>query len=186
MGGYESREFDRLKARKFRPYSIGHQRMYTKAIDELRGSKRAIFEAGFGIGWGLGEMLKAGIVGRYLGCEPNADSFIYTSGLYGKAAGVVLHPDSFTPDYAAGRVGEGYDVAFCIEVIEHVPMCDHLEFLRGLRNLAPVLYFSTPDKIRVPAEGVRTVDDWRRLLAEAGFTDVRVDTSQWTYLYRAR
>jgi 2-polyprenyl-3-methyl-5-hydroxy-6-metoxy-1,4-benzoquinol methylase len=90
--------------------------------------------------------------------------------------------EGFTP----ARVGYIFDFAFCIEVIEHVPMDDHVRFLRDLRRLSPVLFFSTPDKNKVPAEGVRTVSDWTRVIREAGFTDVSVDMSRWTYLYRCK
>jgi hypothetical protein len=156
QAGYESHEYDRLKERKFRPYSRGHQVMYLQAIAELKrdfapGSVR-VLEAGFGIGWGLGEMLKAGILKSYVPYEPN------------------LAPD--------------FDAAFCIEVIEHVPMDQHVDFLRGLHRQSPLLFLSTPDKDKKPTEGVRTKDDWVMRLIEAGFSKVDVMTKEWTYLYR--
>src|SRR5690606_36363266 len=81
---YESKEFDRLRGRKFRDYSIGHQRMYTTAIEKIKAERGGampldIFEAGFGIGWGLQQMDKAGVIGRYVGVEPNAGSFSYVA-----------------------------------------------------------------------------------------------------------
>lgn len=190
MGTPDSREYDRLVERGFKPYSMGHRRMYEKAIFHLLGEKRPlhIVEAGFGIGWGLDQMVEAGIVRRYTGFEPNRDSFNYVAERYaGKAgwdgANMALLNEAFPP----GAVAEGFaDATVCIEVIEHVPMDDHANFLRALRSLAPVLYFSTPDIRRQPREGVRTASAWGALLEYVGFTRVDIDASEWTTFYRAR
>lgn len=188
QAGYESKELDRLKERDFRPYSKGHRVMYLQAIAELMrdhpaGSVR-VLEAGFGIGYGLGEMIRAGILKSYVGYEPNKDSFNYTWDLpevmqAKRTMDIALFPLAFEPN-----LDPAFDVAFCIEVIEHVAMEDHVTFLKGLYQMAPVLYLSTPDKDKVPAEGVRTKDDWVLRLMEAGYAHVDVMTKEWTYLYR--
>lgn len=198
---YESKEYDRLKRRKFAPYSAGHQAMYNLAIAEIALDlatapvKRAdIFEAGFGIGFGLGQMLAAEIVSTYIGCEPNLDSFTYTALTEERRGppkhGAVWLKHEPLSNTLVDRLFQDEvlpaDYAFCIEVIEHVAMADHLAFLQTLRRVAPRLYFSTPDIVRVPKEGVRTTGEWLQLLARAGFKDVQVVKDHWTYLYKCR
>lgn len=199
MGTADSREFDRLKGRKFKPYSLGHQRMYTKAIDgikadKLNGSPADIFEAGFGIGWGLEQMLAAGVVNSYVGCEPQVDSFNYVEKTvmaqrWPRAEGVWLRHEPFGSALVESMLSDGvapFEHAFCIEVIEHVPLDDHLAFLQNLHNVAPVLWFSTPDIRTSPKEGVRTTLEWKGLLHLAGFDTVDVDSSEWTTLYHCK
>lgn len=199
---YESTEYDRLVKRKFKPYSLGHQRMYTKAIErihaelprtEVAEARARIFEAGFGIGFGLQKMVEAGIVESYTGCEPNRASYDYTAGI---VAGlkplerIHIYNESFGQVLADRMAEHGFeqypfDEAFCIEVIEHVPMDQHLEFLIALRQMAPRLWFSSPDKTK-SREGVRTIKEWTTLLKQARFEKVDVDVSEWTYLYECR
>lgn len=185
---YESKEYDRLVARKFKPYSTGHQRMYTTAIERIKQGEphgRMIFEAGFGIGFGLQTMLDAGVVYNYTGCEPNLDSFQYVENTI-KRDGVFLIHAPFGQEMADALTREGgFQEAFCIEVIEHVPMHLHLQFLIALRQMAPRLWFSSPDKDR-SKEGVRTTKEWTALLRQAKFESIDVDTSNWTYLYECR
>lgn len=190
MGTLDSREYDRLRARKFRPYSLGHQRMYTKAIESI-GSPADIFEAGFGIGWGLEQMLSAGVVNSYVGCEPQVDSFKYVDKTviperWPRAEGIWLRHEPFSGTLVTELLSEGiapFDHAFCIEVIEHVPMDDQQAFLGDLYNMAPKLWFSTPDIRRAPKEGVRTAEEWKAMLHQAGFEQVDVDASEWTTLF---
>jgi hypothetical protein len=200
QAGYESREYDRLVERDFKPYSRGHQVMYLQSIADIlaeRGERNTrVLEAGFGIGWGLDKMVEANILRSYVGYEPNKDSFRYVLDRYPRAAGV-MHLSPGTNPSAQGEyetlllnlpfepnLDPAFDAAFCIEVIEHVAMADHVEFLKGLYAMAPRLYLSTPDKNKVPREGVRTKDDWVMRLMEAGFSKVDVMTKEWTYLYR--
>ncbi len=182
---YESHEYRRLVERGFRPYSRGHRAMYLTAIDRLKklGTPVSIFEAGFGIGYGLDEMLAAGIVERYFGCEPNLESFRYVMQRHGHAPRIDLVEEPFAS--ATGLRGAPYDAAFCIEVIEHVPMHEHEWFLRCLRDRSPRLFLSTPDS-RKSSEGVRTMGDWLAILQTAGWERIDVDTSHWTYLYDCR
>lgn len=192
---YESHEYDRLVGRKFKPYSVGHQRMYTKAIAHIvediyrTTDKVSVFEAGFGIGFGIQKMVEAGILKSYTGCEPNRASYEYTAGLIAglrPLQHVRLYHDSFDQSMATGLTSHGqFNECFCIEVIEHVPMEQHLEFLIALRQMAPRLWFSSPCKTK-SKEGVRSLKEWTTLLRQARFETVDVDASEWTYLYECR
>lgn len=180
---YPSHEYDRLKDRGFKPYSRGHRKMYLTPIERLAaaGQRVHVFEAGFGIGYGVEEMVKAGVVASFTGCEPDEASFHYVRNIVapGLGAKIELLNEPFSLTTCAGRQ---FDVAFCVEVIEHIPMADHLDFLTRLGRMAPRLFFSTPDK-RFSKEGVRSLPEWLDLLAVAGFPKVIPDLSNWTYLY---
>lgn len=202
---YESKEFDRLRGRRFKDYSEGHRRMYLNAIEKIKRERGGampldIFEAGFGIGYGIQQMDQAGIVGRYQGVEPNAKSFNYVANgdTYPEGRrGLMFNADPrfhLTQEEFGQEVADRimmlrsqgqFHEAFCIEVIEHVPMDMHLQFLIALRQMAPRLWFSSPDKAK-SKEGVRTTKDWVALLRQARFEHIDVDTSNWTYLYECR
>lgn len=179
----DCREYQAAKRRQFRPYSLGHRLMYETPLTLMTRSDRsrerfAILEAGFGIGFGLDRMVETGVIGRYVGYEPDNESFAYVAERHGKRDGIELRHAPFE----ATDVG-GFDHAFCIEVIEHVPPEKHQGFLVGLRKMTVgTLWLSTPDKAR-SAHGVRTVDAWLRFIRAAGFHDVTVHQEQWTTLY---
>ena len=198
MGTPDSREYDRLKERGFKPYSKGHREMYEKAIRDMNTwggygnpppsplkhpAGARVLEAGFGIGWGLDRMLHESVLRSYVGYEPNKDSFDYVKGRYlpGGPVDLLFLNLPFEPN-----LDPAFDVAFCIEVIEHVPMDKHEAFLAGLRQMAPVLYFSTPDSHKVPREGVRTMDQWLAMLLRVGYDSRKLhfDDSEWTTFYR--
>jgi 2-polyprenyl-3-methyl-5-hydroxy-6-metoxy-1,4-benzoquinol methylase len=192
MGTLDSREYDRLKDRNFRDYSEGHRHMYLSAIDQIGAEDRSvsIFEAGFGIGYGLKQMLAADIVGRYVGCEPQVDSYNYTVKEMAEEAlaeRLTLVHAPFGEDMVDAYKGE-FSHAFCIEVIEHVPLELHADFIGRLAAmLAPsgTLWLSTPCSKRNAREGVRTTEEWEAMLRHQ-FGEVTVDRSRWTYLYRCR
>lgn len=179
MGTLDSREYDQLKKREFRPYSFGHRMMYEIPLKEMKGRKWTVYEAGFGIGWGLDRMIEEDVLNRYVGCEPNLDSFNYVKSRHGERRNVALDHAPFR----AVTMTPPFDHVFCIEVIEHVPMEAHLEFLRGLRKMGMLLWFSTPDSSK-SKEGVRRASEWSDLLSQAGFTSVQIDKSHWTYLFK--
>jgi hypothetical protein len=181
MGTLNSREYRALKGRKFQPYPEGHRRMYEIPIELMRGNQYRIYEAGFGIGWGLDQMVAANIIEHYVGCEPDQESYEYVHKRHGHRENVTLVRASFVPPELPP-----FDFSFCIEVIEHVPMQEHASFLEGLRRLGPRLWFSTPDIERHAEEGVRTTAEWMSLLRRAGFEVVSVNTDHWTYLYECR
>lgn len=187
MGTPDSREYDRLVERNFEPYSKGHRMMYLRAIERMgniagpRGAR--VIEAGFGIGWGVDQMLAQDVLKSYVGYEPNKNSYLYVANplkTHQRVDDLVL----FNLPFEA-NLDPAFDFAFCIEVIEHVPMDRHLDFLKGLHKMAPTLFFSTPDIRRAPEEGVRTTEAWRDMLREAGYGLVRIDPREWTTLYTA-
>lgn len=193
MGTLDSREYDRLKERNFHDYSEGHRHMYLSAIRQIATEAKpvSIFEAGFGIGYGLGKMQEAGIVGRYVGCEPQVDSFNYTAKRFSDAEQAGLNYTLIHAPFSDDLVnthGADFEHVFCIEVIEHLTLDRHAEFIANLRAmLVPggTLWLSTPCKRRNAREGVRTTEDWEAMLC-AEFQHVDVDRSRWTYLYRCR
>lgn len=180
MGSLDCNEYENLMRRKGGDYSLGHRIMYETPIRLLTGKRRNILEAGFGIGWGLDQMVKADIVESYRGCEPNADSFNFVRRKWGDAARISLRHGSFERTKPADHV-------FCIEVIEHVPMVGHAGFLADLRaSTAGTLWMSTPDVTKHRSEGVRTKEEWKAMIHAAGFNDVTVHTEQWTVLFVAQ
>lgn len=194
MGTLDSREYDRLVERGFKPYSAGHRRMYEKAMATMYRdgpTPARVLEAGFGIGYGLDQMVASlGLLKSYVGYEPNKDAFDYVHARYPMASTPRSRPDytnmlllnlPFRPN-----LDPAFDYAVCIEVIEHVPMEGHLDFLRGLCAMAPVLCFSTPDIVRQPREGVRAAGEWLDLLTRAGYVSLVMDASEWTNYYEAR
>lgn len=184
-----SREYAKLKRRGFRPYSEGHRIMYEHPLALIRQVNRTtrrpyIVEAGFGIGYGLARMLEAACFNHYVGFEPDRDSFNYTAKEVVPARMrdcTTLLNEPFSPESF-----EGYaDHAFCIEVIEHVPLEDQEEFVAGLREvLLPfgTLWLSTPSMER-NEHGVRETGDWLNLIRRSGFTRSVVHDDQWTTLY---
>jgi 2-polyprenyl-3-methyl-5-hydroxy-6-metoxy-1,4-benzoquinol methylase len=195
MPAEQSREYQALKRRGFKPYSRGHQLMYLapltlmERVSAHHPANRAaepyrILEAGFGIGWGLDQMIARGLIGRYLGFEPDSESFDYVAGRmkgYDNLNIELVHRP-FEHGIAA-YADERFDHGFCIEVIEHVEAVDHLPFLQALRAaVSGTLWFSTPDRMR-SNHGVRAASDWRILLHEAGFGSVTHHPDQWTDLY---
>lgn len=178
MGSLDCNEYEALMRRNGREYSAGHRVMYESPIRLLSGKRRNILEAGFGIGWGLDQMLAAGIIDKYVGYEPNADSFSYVRSRQGARIEIELHHGQFV------RQPRKFDHVFCIEVAEHVPLEGHAGFLADLyASTGTTLWMSSPDVRKHPGEGVRTAGEWKALLYAAGFSDVTVHREQWTVLF---
>jgi hypothetical protein len=180
-----SREYDKLQRRGFRPYSEGHRIMYDFPLQLLRRVRRSeeplnILEAGFGIGYGLNKMVEGGVIGEYIGYEPDRDSYRYVAEAHGQDPRLTLINAEFAAD---GRTAFA-DHTFCIEVIEHVPVDHHLKFLSALRRVTRgTLWLSTPCKDRCPEHGARPCRQWRSLIRDAGFDNVVAHNDQWTTLY---
>lgn len=180
----DCREYEAARKRNFQPYSRGHQIMYEGPLTLMERGDRAkekftILEAGFGIGWGLDRMIEKGVIGSYLGFEPDRGSFDYVRGRHKSTPNLDLRHAPFE-----GQAPQ-FDHVFCIEVIEHVPPDDHAGFITGLRKSLKsggTLWLSTPDKER-STHGVRTASDWRLQIALAGFADITRHDEQWTTLY---
>ena len=198
MGTPDSREYDRLRDRNFRDYSEGHRHMYLSAIKQIHEAtdgaghvphrRVSIFEAGFGIGYGLKQMLAAGIVDRYVGVEPQIDSYKYTVAEladHEQAGDLNLIHTGFPVNM--DTAGGPFEHVFCIEVIEHVPAEAHEYFLSRLwANVARdgALWLSTPCLRKSPKEGVRTTEEWASMLHKVTGVVPEVDRSRWTYLYK--
>jgi hypothetical protein len=179
MATLECNEFENLQRRKGTDYSLGHRLMYETPIKLLTGAKRSIVEAGFGIGWGLDQMVKADIIHRYVGYEPHPEAFEYVRQRHDHVPSVSLVKGNFQATPGANHV-------FCIEVIEHVPADQHRNFIAMLRASGKTLWLSTPDKNRVASEGVRTTAEWKELLKVGGYSDVITHDEQWTTLLIAQ
>jgi 2-polyprenyl-3-methyl-5-hydroxy-6-metoxy-1,4-benzoquinol methylase len=181
MGSLDCNEYENMMQRRGQDYSLGHRIMYETPVRLLTGHKRNILDVGFGIGWGLDQMVKADIISSYVGYEPCLASFNYVKGRYRDRGNVALKHAPFAAH------GVKYDHVFCIEVAEHVPMDGHAKFIEGLReSTGGTLWFSSPDVRRHRSEGVRTPDDWKRLLCQAGFSDALILAEQWTTLLVAQ
>ena len=178
----ECNEFKALQRRGFKDYSLGHRRMYTCPISLLqsKGKRYRILDVGCGIGFGLEQMLRAGIVENYVGVEPVRDSFQYVQERFGKLPNVQLlnqdwlevRTESLTPA----------DYTFCIEVVEHLAPQSVLPFLKRLSLLTKKnLFLSTPSRL-TSKHGTRSTKEWRKALAQVGFNSVPVE-GQWTTLF---
>ncbi len=172
-------EFHALVGRSYADYSEGHQRMYTGPIELLLGRRWSILEIGFGIGFGLARMVEADIVSHYWGCEPCDDSFDYTEKNISRPNQSILSACGWMETHTLAPKA---DYAFCIEVIEHVPMDEQTAFLASIvPHVGRNLFLSTPCQSK-SKHGVRTSAEWLAVLALAGWQAVAVD-SQWTTLY---
>lgn len=178
----ECNEYTQLLKRNGLPYSQGHRIMYDGPIAMMHGSTWDVLEIGFGIGYGLQRMASAKVVNHYWGCEPCQDSFEYVARIDDQG-GIDYVSDKtllFQP-WSAQAVGM-FDFAFCIEVIEHVEMDNHLDFLKSIRPFVRKnLFMSTPD-LSKNKHGVRTEKEWLSALKEAGWNAIAI-SSQWTTLY---
>lgn len=180
-----SREYAQLMRRGGRPYSAGHRVMYDTPLTLMSRNERAtekfsILDVGFGIGYGLDRMVDAGVIGEYVGLEPDDASFRYVATRHGHREGVTLLNERF----ADGVVMKAEHV-FCIEVIEHVPADEHEQFLGDLFKaaLGGTLWLSTPDMDRCPEHGVRSAAKWDGMLRAVGGCDVVHFDTQWTDLW---
>lgn len=174
-------EFEQLQARHERPYSSGHQKMYSGAVEILSGSDLkpvSILEVGTGIGFGLGLMLAAGIVKDYTGVEPDPACCDYLTSEYGQRSEVTI----INKGWLEAAMETTFDYSFCIEVIEQVPAEQVPRFLAKLRrHTVKTLFLSAPDAI-TSAVGVAPTEEWKRVIRMAGF-DVATIRRQWTTLF---
>ncbi len=180
-GKAEISEYDRMKGRSGQPYSLGHRIMYDFPIKLMTETKQRILDVGFGIGYGLEKMVVKGIIADYVGIEPDDRSFAYVAGK--PWAGNVRLIHGAFPEAATG-VRPAQQV-FCIEVIEHVAMGEHIRFLAGLRALVEpggTLWLSTPDATK-NAHGARAAPDWESCILAAGFRRCTIHEEQWTTMF---
>lgn len=179
-------EYRALIKRNFAPYSSGHRLMYDIPISMLKneeGKRYDILDIGVGIGYGLEQMLKAGVIKEYIGYEPCKETYDF---MWSKASMHLHPPAKVTIVNDSWPVSKGCvcgaDYSFAIEVIEHVPLMDQRRFIWELKEATSnTVFLSTPDGAR-SKHGVREQKDWLRLLKEI-FGDVVVIDTQWTDLY---
>lgn len=191
-------EFDQHVGRSGRPYSLGHRIMYETPIKLFGGSPQHILDIGFGIGYGLKRMLEEKVIASYVGFEPDEKSFRHVSNEFGigspplQGPSIFLIRGGFPPDDVQARViPRNLQQAFLIEVIEHIPLDEHVRFLAAVRRVLPddgTLWMSTPDlaKNEHGARSVgpfRALDGWLSILHRTGFRNVTVHAEQWTTLY---
>jgi 2-polyprenyl-3-methyl-5-hydroxy-6-metoxy-1,4-benzoquinol methylase len=189
-----SREADAHRARGGKPYSLGHQKMYTAPIEMLKGAGLPavdVLDVGAGIGFGMRQLLRSGVVANYYGVEPDAEAFALLAwhmgthqSLQGTAANEIeLIADDFLVACAdKPEALPAVDYVFCIEVIEHVAAADVPTFLQEIhKRTKRALFLSTPDAA-TSTHGVATVQEWKRVLKLAGF-DVVTIQRHWTTLF---
>lgn len=184
----EPSEYDRMQERiqkNGRPeYSLGHRAMYHTVAELLRGKPASILEVGFGIGYGLEQLLKARCVGYYEGTEPDRKSYGYVTKKFGETENTEFHnrPWPFQPN------GTDFDFAICMEVLEHVPEEQLQDFVMGIRlSLKPggTFFASTPNS-DTHGHGALNPEQWREVFRGAGFEHVTAVEWQWTTLYVAQ
>jgi len=179
-------EYEQFIERGLKPYSVGHQRMYSAPIDLITSpveptatslKKANVLDVGCGIGVGYRMLRDAGIIGSYLGIEPDPKCVRYMKDTYPEADVI----EEFWMDVPEGQLFVA-DFTFCVEVIEHVPLDDLGRFLEKLReHTRRNLFLSTP--LRENSEhGLFTKDGWVAKLCASDFRVAVVDW-QWTTFF---
>jgi cyclopropane fatty-acyl-phospholipid synthase-like methyltransferase len=148
-----------------------------------------ILEIGFGIGYGLGLMYQMGffhhINSKYVGCEPDKDSYDYTYKKYLEDRGFQPFENIKLRNCGFRDLETGYkkfDYSFCIEVIEHLSEED-LWFLCKIldESTKDTIFLSTPDPAK-SKEGKWSMHHLENLFRDF-FRGVSVVRAQWTNLW---
>jgi len=144
-------EYDNLVARGFKPYSEWHRAIYDGAFELYHHNESTItiLDAGCGIGYGYESMVNHRVMGVYVGVDPDKQSIDYCKQKF--VSNATFHRRgfmSFEEQYE-------FDLAFCVEVIEHVDENDRSAFLKKVVQSAKVAFISTPD-VTKNAHGVYT------------------------------
>lgn len=162
-------EYEHLVERKFQNYAPMHQAMYKVVVELLRDKPASILDIGFGIGYGLEQLLAANCISEYTGVESDKQSFEYVFNKFKKEK-------IFLCNYDWVKLPENlirpHDFTLCIEVIEHIDQKNVKEFLAKLAEYtSKYLFLSTPDK-NTDAHGLYTKEELRFWLGSWGFTDI--------------
>lgn len=188
----ETSEYTKLRDRKFREYSVGHRRCYIGPIELIKSTARreiSVLDVGSGIGYGHKQMIERGLLTHqgavtYLGIERDADSVAYHAGnndLLREDNSSLIIGDFLTMEDSAFPLPK-YDYTFCIEVIEHVPAPQQVEFFEKLiKRTERILFLSTPEADKNP-HGTLVKE---QVLAMCNYRDCQVVCLQehWTTLY---
>ncbi|MCZ6689745.1 MAG: class I SAM-dependent methyltransferase [Planctomycetota bacterium] len=169
-------EFENLVRRKCQPYSLGHQKMYTAAIELLEAVPADVLDIGCGTGFGLHHLLRKKAVRHYVGIDRDERCIEYMKERY-RDGNVEL----ICGDFLSWEANREFDFVFCIEVLEHLDNGVH-SFLRKAGQLTrKALFLSTPNPDKSP-HGMHHPAILRPILENAGFKVACVDW-QWTAFY---
>lgn len=177
-------EYQQLQKRKGMPYSRGHQLMYDGPIKLLSDKRHNILDIGFGIGYGLRNMILMDVINKYVGCEPDKDSFDYTyeeiSKMEQKERTKRVHLQNCIFNNLIHN--DEFDYTFCIEVIEHMSESAIHELLSKVHACTKDAFFlSTPDKHK-SKEGKFTEYELTQFLMDYEF-QFSIVRAQWTNLW---
>lgn len=175
-------EFIALKERDWKPYSLGHRKMYLSMAEAITGNGEcSILDVGCGIGYGVEVLLEKGHKGTILAIDPEKDCINYLrSEKFAKLPdGVSIKHGGLTDE---GLVSGEFDFVFCIEVVEHLNPSEIESFFAKLRKRTRKnLFLSTPDSRRY-GHGALPAHEWERILSDSGFKTVKIE-QQWTTLF---
>lgn len=175
---FEGQPCDEVAAaerRNWQPYSSVHRGVYEKAKQSIcahaettRRVPRAL-EIGAGIGFGA-DLLRAYADLTLVEPNPRCQQHLHTKG--------------WAAMKSLDEVTGTFDVATCIEVLEHLPPIEVPAFLRRIRDLAPWAIFSTPNR-KKNAHGRRTVLEWKHTFAENGWASFIAEEQSSTLYFEA-
>jgi hypothetical protein len=167
--GQPSDEVAEDRRRKGKPYSVVHRSIYETIAPKVGSLK--VLEVGGGIGWGADLMKTHGANITIVEPHPKSSAHLRNAGWK------VLSNVSEAESYA-------FDAATCVEVIEHLPAVEVHAFLCALRQKAPRLFLSTPDR-RKSSHGRRTKLEWCNALRLAGWRVVHASLRDWSLYIEA-
>lgn len=176
----EPTEYEHLVSRQFKDYQPMHQALYKVIVELLRNKPANILEIGFGIGYGLHELLKANCINTYFGIEKDKDCFDYVRNYiptkYWDSSTILLENNNWlTYDGVTFTTYCKYlfDFSLCIEVIEHLNNKE--EVIQTINKISKYtkkyLFLSTPDKNTDP-HGKFTKQEVKEIILNSGFKEV--------------
>lgn len=168
--GNPSFEYAQLRERKGADYSAPHRWVYEEICKNVAG--KAVLEIGAGIGYGSRRMMEVGAT--VTAVEPDMDSYIHVRK-------TLPHLQAHNLPFQEFRADRLFDVATCVEVMEHLPAIEVHPFLLQVRQVCKELYLSSPDR-KINDHGVRTPNEWRIALKAAGFVVMSIKKNKWATL----
>jgi len=162
-------EYKNLVARKFQAYSQPHCALYGVIAEMLSYHPARVLEVGFGIGYGIQQLIQKNCLKYYVGIEPDKENYDY-----------VMHQSKMpnldrliNSGWLEADIGtEMFDFTLCIEVVEHTPKNLISQFVKKLHDHTKgVLFLSTPD-INTNRHGIFTKAEIVEALKLSGFKDV--------------
>jgi 2-polyprenyl-3-methyl-5-hydroxy-6-metoxy-1,4-benzoquinol methylase len=162
-------EYRNLVGRNFQPYSAPHRALYDVVADMLSYHPAKVLEVGFGIGYGIQQLVQKNCLSYYIGVEPDKDSFDYVE----KKIKIPCTHSIFNLGWLETLLAyHDFDFTLCIEVIEHLPSEMVVPFIEKLkRHTKGTLFLSTPD-VHTNRHGKFTRSEVVNMLKTSGFKDV--------------